>query len=101
VGIGVVSHRNGKLVTGTFSNLQLGTVMESPVLVNSSYSAGSFSAAFQTQSGVSYTVQFKDDLDASMWNTLTTVTGDGALMSFTDPGPISPTGNRFYRVSVP
>jgi hypothetical protein len=102
VGIGVVSHRNGKLATGTFSDLRIGSLVAAPTLVNASYNAGSFSAAFQTQNGVSYTVRYKDVLNSSPWNTLAPpVSGDGTLKSFTDPGPVSPTGNRFYRVSAP
>jgi hypothetical protein len=48
---------------------------------------------------VTYTVQYKDDLNAPSWTTLTTVTGDGAVQSFTDPGPAQP--QRFYNVIIP
>jgi hypothetical protein len=72
-----------------------------PTLINASYTAGSFSAAFLSQNGLSYTVQYKDAIEAPMWSTLTTIMGDGTLKTFTDPGPVSPTGNRFYRLSLP
>jgi hypothetical protein len=63
------------------------------------YAAGSFSASFQTQNGVTYTIQYKDDLNAASWSTLTTIPGDGAVKSFTDPG--AAVAQRFYQVSVP
>jgi hypothetical protein len=44
-------------------------------------------------------VQYKDDLNASMWQTLTTIPGDGTVKSFTDPGPGGT--QRFYQVTVP
>ena len=99
VGPGVVSHRNGRLVTGTFSDLQ---ILALPKLVNPAYNGGSFSAQLQTQSGVNYTIQYKDALQPGSWSVLSPgISGDGTLKTFTDPGPVSPTGNRFYRVSVP
>jgi hypothetical protein len=100
VGVGVVSHRNGKTVTATFNDLAFAAsvVPISTLLTNATYSAGQFSAQFQTQNGVSYVVQYKDDLNTTMWSTLTTVPGDGTVKSFNDPGPVSPTGNRFYRL---
>jgi hypothetical protein len=58
---------------------------------------GTFSASFQTANGVSYTIQYKDDLGAATWTTLTVVVGDGTVKSFTDPGPLPPV--RFYRVA--
>lgn len=102
VGVGVVSHRNGYLATATFSDFRVGSaVVAAPTIVNSSYTAGSFSAAFQTQNGVTYAVEYKNALDSSPWTTLTMINGDGTLQTFADPGPVSPTGNRFYRVSAP
>jgi len=101
VGVGVVSHRNGKVVTATFSDFQITTPSTTIVLTNASFNAGVFSAAFQTVNGVNYTVQYKDDLNTAAWSTLKPVTGDGTLKTFTDSGPLSPTGSRFYQVSVP
>jgi hypothetical protein len=101
VGIGVTAHDNTLLATGMFSNFRITGLVASPTLVNSSYSAGSFSAAFATQNGVPYTVRYKDALAAPTWTTLNSFTGDGTVRTFTDPGPVSPTGNRFYQVTSP
>ena len=70
-------------------------------MINARYNAGVFSASFQTQNGVNYTVQYKDDLNATMWSSLPVVPGDGTVKSFSDPGPVSTTGSRFYRLLVP
>lgn len=73
-------------------------VSQQPI-INLTYLSGSFSGSIQTANGVTYEVQYKDDLNASMWNTLTTISGDGTLKTFTDPGPA--TGARFYQVIIP
>jgi hypothetical protein len=70
-------------------------------VINLSYLDGSFSGAFVTQNGVHYTVSYKDALDAPIWTTLVPIVGDGGVMTFTDPGPVSVTGNRYYRVTSP
>jgi len=99
VGVGAASHRNGRLAFGTFSNFSISQTPPSPTLMGLTYAAGSFTASFQTQNGVTYTVQYKDDLNAASWTTLTTVTGDGTVKSFTGPGPA--VAHRFYQVIVP
>jgi hypothetical protein len=99
VGAGVTSHRNGRLATATFSDFSITQSAARPTITGLAYTAGSFSGSFQTQSGHNYVVQYKDDLNASMWQTLTTIPGDGTVKSFTDPGPAGT--QRFYQVSVP
>jgi hypothetical protein len=69
-----------------------------PTLTSSSYSGGMFSASFATFNGLHYTVAYKDHFSDPTWTTLTVITGDGSVKSFTDPGPLPPT--RFYRVTV-
>jgi len=101
VGVGVISHRSGKMATATFSDFSVSSLILPIALTNFSYNAGQFTASFQTQNGVGYTVQYKDNLNTVAWSTLTTIAGDGTIKSFTDPGPVSPTGNRFYRISSP
>lgn len=107
VGVGVISHRPTAvpdIATATFSDFTTsgGSVLvpTAAVLTNATFSAGQFSASFQSQSGITYTVEYKNDLNTVAWTTLTTIPGDGTLKTFTDPGPLSPTGNRFYRVSA-
>jgi hypothetical protein len=93
VGIGANSRRTGRLAIATFSNVR---IIKSARLVNSSYGAGNFSASFQSEVSVAYQVQYTTDLNAPSWTTLTTLAGDGALMSFVD----STAGgqSRFYRL---
>ena len=103
VGLGATSHLNGEIMTATFSNFQISTgAVQTPIqIVNISRTGGTFSAAFNTDAGASYTVQYKDALGAATWSTLTTVAGDGTLKTFSDGPPASTTGHRFFRVSRP
>ena len=97
VGIGVTAHDDTLLATGTFSGLIISVPTSQQPIVNLSYSeVGGFSGAIQTQVGVTYEVQFKDDLNAAMWNTLKMIIGDGTVQPFVDANPGVPA--RFYRV---
>lgn len=104
VGVGANSHRNTRLMTATFSNLQIGGPPAPEFnLVGWSYQGGAFTASFPTQNGVTYTPQYRNALvegDAA-WISLPTVAGDGMVKSFTDASGPLPGGTRFYRVSRP
>jgi hypothetical protein len=66
----------------------------SPAVTN-----GQFQFGFNTISNRSYTVQYKDDLTATNWTTLTNFTGTG---SYWQVPPLSPlVAHRFFRVSNP
>ena len=97
VGAGVNSHRNGQVVDVVFSGFEIVPVAAAPTLVNSSYTAGTFGASFQSEAGFSYRVQYKDDLNAAVWTDLTTIAGDGSMKSISDTA----SANRFYRVVTP
>ncbi|MBK8002004.1 MAG: hypothetical protein IPK15_25715 [Verrucomicrobia bacterium] len=97
VGAGVNSHRNGVFATATFSDFQFASNVNPPTLANSAYTGGSFSASLQTQNGIAYRIQYKEDLNAANWTDLTTIAGDGTVKSFSD----SAAGHRFYRVITP
>jgi hypothetical protein len=99
VGLGAASHRNGRLATATFGNFEVKPLLNSPTLMDPSFDGMSFSASFQTQAGVSYQVQYKNTLNTPMWQTLTTISGDGTVKTFIDSNPAVPT--RFYQVLVP
>jgi hypothetical protein len=58
-----------------------------------------FTASFNTVAGVDYQVRYKDTIDALTWTTLTVISGDGTVKSFTDNGPLPPT--RFYQIYAP
>ena len=62
---------------------------------SASTSAGSIQLKFSTQNGSSYDVQYKTNLTDAVWQTLTTVAGDGAIHIVPDPGTQK---SRFYRI---
>ena len=62
-----------------------------------SYSGGTFSGSFQTQNGVNYRVEYKDNLNAPSWTQLAIINGDGTVKSFSDPGPLPVM--RFYQIT--
>ena len=61
------------------------------------YNGTTFSSSIQTENGINYLIQYKDDLNTVAWTDLTTIVGDGTVQAFTDPGPL-PLNQRFYRV---
>jgi hypothetical protein len=97
LGAGVVSHRNGKVVTGTFADFRISPVILPAVITNSVASGGNFSASFNTQAGFNYAVEYRNLVNTGPWTTLTNIVGNGAAATFTD-GLNSPTDSRFYRV---
>jgi hypothetical protein len=98
IGFGVTAHDNTLLATGVFSgfNVIVGADIR---LGGASYVSGNFAASFQTESGRTYEVQYKNSLSDAGWTPLTNITGDGALKWFTNSVPAVPT--RFYRVASP
>jgi uncharacterized repeat protein (TIGR01451 family) len=83
--------------SATFVTLVQAPPQES--IVQASYAGGNFSAAIPTQNGVTYAVQYKNDLNTVSWSTLATFTGDGTVKTFTDTNPGVPM--RFYRIIIP
>jgi hypothetical protein len=67
-----------------------------PVLYGAQYLGNTFSFWFDTVSGGSYVIQYKDSL-AAAWNDLQTIPGDGTPKQATD---LTSMANRFYRVSL-
>jgi T5SS/PEP-CTERM-associated repeat protein len=92
----------GTVVGNVVNNGTISTncgVAVSPTIVNAQHSATSFSFSFQSQGGVTYAIQYKTNLEDPSWSTLETRTGDGAVLTVTDPVATSP--RRFYRIEVP
>ena len=77
-------------------NVYFYTATPSP-MITSSMSAGSLNLSFPTQNGFNYTIQYKTNLTDAVWQTLTSVSGNGSPQSFADPAG---QGTRFYRLSV-
>ena len=61
-------------------------------------SAGNTVLSFPSQAGVNYRVFYRTNLTAGNWTLLTTVLGNGAVKSVSDPAPGT---GRFYRVTAP
>jgi hypothetical protein len=73
-----------------------------PVLSASLPGAGSTSVtvSWSSVAGVTYRLDYKDDLSASLWTPLVTNTASGSTTSYVDttnPAPV----HRFYRVAIP
>ncbi len=99
VGLAVTAHDNALSAAGTFSNLQILGLVGSQ-FASGVYNAGMFTAGFATRPGFTYIVEYKDAVTAVSWTTLgNPIAGDGTVKTFTDPGPVSPTSHRIYRVS--
>jgi len=98
VGMGVASHRAGQTVTATFTDFAVTQGGAQPQIVNPAYTGSSFTAAFDTQPGTTYVVEYNNDLNTSNWQTLATVPGDGNPYTINDAGPLP--SKRFYRVRV-
>jgi T5SS/PEP-CTERM-associated repeat protein len=73
-------------------------VLISPMLVNTAFSGTNVNFSFTGAAGLSYTIEFKDELVQTAWTSLTTLTGDGSVLHANDHGPLPP--HRFYRVRV-
>jgi hypothetical protein len=68
-----------------------------PLISAPSLTAGSFNLSIPTESGKSYTVQYKSKLTDLIWTNLQTVTGTGGQLILTNPAsPGQP--SRFYRI---
>lgn len=99
----IVRYRSLNLLDSDFGNVTLqaatlaGSNGPTPVaLINPRWSEGAFLFSFASQAGRSYEVQVTDALGSGSWQLLTTLAGDGAILSVRDDNP-SPL-HRFYRV---
>jgi hypothetical protein len=66
-------------------------------LVNAAVTGTQFTFEFDSKTGVSHVVEYKNSLTDPAWQTLTTITGDGTRKTVTDP--IAGGTHRFYRVN--
>lgn len=70
-----------------------------PQLENVTKDGGGLHFDVKTDWGINYGVEYTGSLAPPIaWQTLTNITGSGALMTFTDSTP--PATNRFYRISI-
>lgn len=80
------------------ARLEGDTVLPAPQLRNPRRQGTTFSVTVATLAGKSYTLEFKNVLNASTWTALPPVTGNGSDQPLSDPAATVP--NRFYRVRV-
>lgn len=80
-----------------FGNIVIGNAGINPTSITPSRSGNNIALAFPTQSGKTYTVQYKNALTNGVWNTLTTTNGTGVNAIVNDPSTGS---QRYYRLSI-
>jgi len=80
------------------SDVAMLTLAVSPLITSLSLNSETFMLTVPTEVGPTYVVEYKDSLEDSWWNVLTTITGTGSPVPITDNGLTNTT--RFYRVRV-
>jgi len=81
------------LVTGSTST---GNSPSAPLMINPARIGNSFSVSVATQSGFSYDLKYKVSISDAEWSTVTTVSGNGGVMTLQDAAATNSTG--FYIV---
>ena len=66
--------------------------------ISAALSAGNRNLTFATQTGFTYTVQYKNNLSDASWTTLSSVSGTGSPATVSDTA--TGVAHRFYRVSI-
>jgi hypothetical protein len=72
------------------------TAVSTPT-ITTSVSGGSINVSFATQNGSNYTLQYKTNLTDAVWQTLSSVSGNGSTQSI---GDTMNQKSRFYRLYV-
>jgi hypothetical protein len=80
-----------------FGNIVIGNAGINPTSITPSRSGNNIVLTFPSQSGKTYTVQYKNALTNGTWNTLTTTNGTGANAIVVDP---TSGVQRYYRLSI-
>jgi hypothetical protein len=93
------AYPNNFAANGSGSIFVTGPPQPGIVLSDVSRSGANLTFSFTAAAGISYTVEYKENIDDAEWITLETVSGDGSVVTITDSLTASPT--RFYRVSTP
>jgi len=83
---------------GNASYSVIGRAASPPELLMPTMAGTDFTFAFDTVSGLSYVVQFKDSHDAPIWQIEQSVPGDGTRKTVTQG--VSTLAQRFYRLRV-
>ena len=91
----VVVTNPGGSVTSAPASLR---VLVSPTLTSVAVIGTNFNFSFASVASLSYTVEYKTNLNDANWISLSTQSGSGAVLMLTDPVSAAP--RRFYRVRV-
>ncbi len=83
---------------GAATNSLLGRAINSPLILPPATLGTNFSMSFSTLSGFNYLVQYEDTVNASNWQTLQTVIGDGTVKSIAVP--VTGATERYFRLLV-
>ncbi len=83
------------------NNISITVTSASPTavtLLNPTFSGGTFSFSFATQTGYTYSAQFTPSLSPISWFTFTNVIGNGSIVQVTDSSLTN--SQRYYRVGA-
>ena len=90
---------SGAGLNANFYMFVVASTVPNPVTLTARVSGGNIQISFPTQSQVTYTVLYKNNLSDATWQTLTTIPGDGTVKTATD-SVTSPITARFYKVQA-
>ena len=91
----VATDPDGNSTTNQFV-LTVNQVIDPPRFVSIALVGTVTMLSFTTESGFTYTVEYKDSLDDTIWTPVESVSGNGSTVVVTDSLAVTPT--RFYRV---
>ena len=83
---------------GVSTNSVVGRAIAAPMIQSPAMDQDDFSFSFETVTGFTYTIQFKETLQDAEWQTVESQTGDGLVHRL--QVPISGLSQRFYRLLV-
>jgi PKD repeat protein len=83
---------------GDSTNAVAGRAIAPPLISAPRLSADQVTFSFDTMTGFTYLVHYKDSFDDPVWQTVQTVTGDGTVKAI--GLPLSAAAQRFYRLAV-
>jgi PKD repeat protein len=83
---------------GNATNMVTGRALFAPLLKVLAAEPTNFNFSFESFEGFTYTIEYKDDLTDPTWHTLSTNTGTGSSITYTNPVAAPPW--RFYRLRV-
>ncbi len=87
----------GAVTTSAAVSISVSNSSANPVtILNPFFASTDFIFSFTSQSGRTYSVEYRNALDGSGWLSQTNLTGNGAILKITNRNPSSAT--RFYRV---